>query len=60
MQVVPEESIESGEDVVTGFILSYTYTNTVTSTPRAPTIHNIKIKVYLNLGKIQENKRTFN
>lgn len=56
MGVVPQANLVSGDDVIVGFSLQYTYVNTVSNTPdkKDPQMHALTSRVYINLGKIAE------
>lgn len=53
-EVVPDSDLSVGDEVFAGCVLSFTYTNTVASTPRPPSTHDILLNVYLSLGKIEQ------
>ena len=53
MTVIPQQSaIENGE-VLIGFVMQYTYINTMaTLEQKEPQKVDLKIKLYLNIGKV--------
>lgn len=55
MNFIPDEALKPGDDVTLGFLMQYTYVNTVTNTPekKEPQKHALTSKVYIKVGKIE-------
>lgn len=54
MNVVPSTDLKANEDVVTGFTMQFTYSNTHTSPEKDSQAqpHALSVRVYVNAGKI--------
>ncbi|GLG98099.1 Dynactin subunit 4 [Gryllus bimaculatus] len=53
--ITPEEDISEGRDVIVGFVMHYTYINTMATQlleQREPQKVNLKVKLYITVGKV--------
>lgn len=57
LTVVPYENVTKGEPVLVGFVMQYGYVNTITAVceQKAPQKSDLKVKLYLTVGKLCGN-----
>jgi hypothetical protein len=56
LNATPDTGLKSGDEVVTGFTMQFTYSSAHTSTPEKdsqPQRHALSVRVYLNAGKVE-------
>lgn len=57
LNFTPNEDLKSGDEVVIGFTMQYTYVNTVTNTPekKEPQQHALNSRVFIKVGNIESS-----
>lgn len=55
LNFTPDAALKPGDDVTLGFLMQYTYVNTVTNTPekKEPQKHALSSKVFVKVGQIE-------